>query len=164
MNKSIKNDPRRGAILNKSQSSCEFNEWHVNQLLIRAVVNERSCPGDMATQMSPVGSNYSSPTRKPPFPNSTPSTLPTVELHSVDSSKSETWSDYSNLVNSYACSEYSNLVNEEITGILNDLYADLSNEIEFEDFLKQPFKDGRVKLNTDGRSKGNPVSARVGSA
>ncbi|KAF9684252.1 hypothetical protein SADUNF_Sadunf04G0098600 [Salix dunnii] len=25
---------------------------------------------------------------------------------------------------------------EEITGILNELYADLSNEIEFEDFLK----------------------------
>jgi hypothetical protein len=25
---------------------------------------------------------------------------------------------------------------EEITGILNELYGDLSNEIEFEDFLK----------------------------
>ncbi|KAF9684266.1 hypothetical protein SADUNF_Sadunf04G0100000 [Salix dunnii] len=93
-------------------------EWHVNQLLIRAVVIERSCPGkgffslllipvfefvlslhastnvsrvvsrrDMATQMIPVGSNHSSPTRKPPFPNSTPSALPTVELQSVDSSK-----------------------------------------------------------------------------
>ncbi|KAF9684264.1 hypothetical protein SADUNF_Sadunf04G0099800 [Salix dunnii] len=44
---------------------------------------------DMATQMIPVGSNHSSPTRKPPFPNSTPSALPTVELQSVDSSKSE---------------------------------------------------------------------------
>ncbi|KAF9684259.1 hypothetical protein SADUNF_Sadunf04G0099300 [Salix dunnii] len=93
-------------------------KWHVNQLLIRAVVIERSCPGkgffslllipvfdfvlslhastnvsrvvsrrDMATQMIPVGSNHSSPTRKPPFPNSTPSALPTVELQSVDSSK-----------------------------------------------------------------------------
>uniref|UniRef100_A0A6N2L1M6 Uncharacterized protein n=1 Tax=Salix viminalis TaxID=40686 RepID=A0A6N2L1M6_SALVM len=43
----------------------------------------------MATQMSPVGSNHSSPTRKPPFPTSTPSALPIVELQSVNSSTSE---------------------------------------------------------------------------
>ncbi|KAJ6676052.1 hypothetical protein OIU74_017343, partial [Salix koriyanagi] len=37
---------------------------------------------DMATLMSPGGSNHSSPTRKPPFPTSTPSALPIVELQS----------------------------------------------------------------------------------
>ncbi|KAF9663549.1 hypothetical protein SADUNF_Sadunf17G0062900 [Salix dunnii] len=46
-------------------------------------------PRDVATQMSPVASNHSSPTRKPLFPNSTPSALPIVELQSVHSSKSE---------------------------------------------------------------------------
>ena len=46
---------------------------------VSCVVSRR----DMATQMSPVGSNHSSPTRKPPFPTSTPSALPIVELQSV---------------------------------------------------------------------------------
>ncbi|KAJ6337829.1 hypothetical protein OIU76_007496 [Salix suchowensis] len=44
---------------------------------------------DMATQMSPEGSNHSSPTRQPSFSASTPSTLPIVELQSVNSYKSE---------------------------------------------------------------------------
>ena len=43
----------------------------------------------MATQMSPEGSNHSSPTRQPSFSASTPSTLPIVELQSVNSYKSE---------------------------------------------------------------------------
>lgn len=53
---------------------------------ISRVVSRR----DMATQMSPVGSNHSSPTRKPSFSTSTPSVLPSVELQSVPSSRSET--------------------------------------------------------------------------
>lgn len=44
---------------------------------------------DMATQMSPEGSNHSSPDRRPSFSASTPSALPIVELQSVHSSKSE---------------------------------------------------------------------------
>ncbi|CAK7347533.1 unnamed protein product [Dovyalis caffra] len=44
---------------------------------------------DMATQMSPEGSNHSSPTRRPSFSASTPSALPIVELQGVNSSKSE---------------------------------------------------------------------------
>ncbi|KAH8516441.1 hypothetical protein H0E87_004696 [Populus deltoides] len=44
---------------------------------------------DMATQMSPEGSNHSSPTRQPSFSVSTPSSLPIVELQGFNSSKSE---------------------------------------------------------------------------
>lgn len=44
---------------------------------------------DIATQMSPEGSIFSSPERKPSFSPSSPTVLPIVELQSVNSSKLE---------------------------------------------------------------------------
>ncbi|KDP38327.1 hypothetical protein JCGZ_04252 [Jatropha curcas] len=44
---------------------------------------------DMATQMSPEGSNHSSPSRRLSFSASTPSALPIVELQNIHSNKSE---------------------------------------------------------------------------
>ncbi|KAJ8772896.1 hypothetical protein K2173_028073 [Erythroxylum novogranatense] len=65
--------------------------WRVLRFRLDAVTNVSRAVSrrDMATQMSPDGSNQSSPSQRASFSASVPSALPIIEMQSIYSSKSE---------------------------------------------------------------------------